>query len=103
MCIVPVIVIRYLCIVICYLFICARYFIVIIHLFCSLFNFSFAQLFYFCSTLILLLSFFIVHCSKKKDSILTLDCVPGISILHTTSSMRVNKHHKADSIDFVLV
>ncbi len=52
---------------------------------------------------ILLFSSFFVHCSREKSLILILDCVPGISILRTTSSMRVNKNHTADCTDFVLV
>ncbi len=58
---------------------------------------------------------FIVHCSKEKDSSLTLDCIPGILIPfnHCTCctcctripspSMIVNKHHTSDCINFVLV
>jgi hypothetical protein len=99
MCIVPVIVIRYLCIVI-YLF------MLVFHHFHSFILFV-VRLFihsvvHFCSLLILLFSLFVMHSSKRKESILILDCVPGISILHTTSSMRVNKH-TADCTDFVLV
>jgi hypothetical protein len=45
---------------------------------------SIHSLFDFCS-------FFIVQ--KRKDSILILDCIPGISILRTTSSMLVNKSY----------
>jgi hypothetical protein len=40
---------------------------------------------FFCSTFVLIrfLAFhlFVVHCSKEKDSILILDCTPGILIL----------------------
>jgi hypothetical protein len=53
------------------------------------------------------------YCSKEKDLILILDCVPGISILLINNctccsripspSMHVNKHHTSDCTDFVLV
>jgi hypothetical protein len=94
--------IRYLFIVVRYLFICAHYY----H--CRSFILFIVWLFIhsvvrFCSSLIPLLSLFIVHCSQEKNSILILDCIPVISILRTTSSMRVNKHHTADCTDFVLV
>ncbi len=82
----------YLMVVIHYLFICARYtlllFIYFVHVRSHL---SIVRLLFF------------VHCSKEKNSILILECVSGISILCTTSSMRVNKHHTADCTDFVLV
>ncbi len=77
--------------------------IVIINLFHALFDFHSSC----CSTFVLLrlfcFSLFIVHCSKEKLFILILDCIPGISILRTTSSMWVNKYHTADCTDFVLV
>jgi hypothetical protein len=92
---------------------CCSLFIVVVHLFCSLFDLHS----FFCSTSILCFSF-VVHCSKEKDSILILDCSPGISIPlyvkylfnHCTCctripspSMQVNKHHTSDCTDFVLV
>jgi hypothetical protein len=94
----------YLFIVICYLFIviCYLFFIICCLSICALsfiyfvFNFSFTLLFDFCSPSILLLSLFIVHGSKEKNSILILDCIPGILMLRTSSSMRVKKHHTAD-------
>ncbi len=101
LCFVPVI-IRYLFIIIRYLYICACYF----HY--HSFILFIVRLFHprCCSILFLFDSFvssFIVHCSKEKTSIQILDCVPGIMIRHTTSSMRVNKHHTADCTNFVLV
>ncbi len=108
LCFVPVIyllsllVIYLILLIIHYLFICAR---------CSLLSFIYfvhCLTFYsFCCSIlfssILLLSLFIVHCSKEKSLILILDCIPGILILRTTLSMQVNKHHTADCTDFVLV
>jgi hypothetical protein len=106
----------YMCIVLCasycyslfvyhyllFIYLCLL-FIIVIHLFRSLFDFSFTL----CSTFVLIWFFcfplFIVHCSKEKSSILILDCIPGILILRTTSSMQANKHHTADCTDFVLV
>ncbi len=91
----------YLFIIICY------YLFVLVICYCCSFILFIVRLFIhlvpFCYSSILLFSSFILHCSKEKSSILILDCVPGISILHTTSSIRVNKHHTADSTDFVLV
>jgi hypothetical protein len=61
---------------------CCSLFIVIIHLFCSLFDSHsfFVQL--FC---------FIVHCSKEKIRSLTLGCIPGILIPfnHCTCCTRI--------------
>jgi hypothetical protein len=110
LCFVPVIysyLFIYLLFVYCYLLFIywCSLFIIVVHLFCSLFDFSFTLLFDFVrfrSSSIPLLSLFIVHCSKEKNSILILDCIPGISILNTTSSMRVNKHQTAEGTDFVL-
>ncbi len=93
LCFVPVIIINYLFIIIHYLFICACYLLSFFIYFCSC-PILIYSLFNFCSL-------FIVQ--KRKDSILILDCVLGISILCTTTSMRVNKHHTADCTDFVLV
>jgi hypothetical protein len=78
-------------------------FIVVVHLFCSLFDLS-----------LRCLALFFVHSSKRKDSILILDCIPGILILlinnctrcscsSTSSSMQVNKHHTANCTDFVWI
>jgi hypothetical protein len=55
---------------------------VVVHLFCSLFDFPFPRFCLSYSSSILLFSSFFVHCSKEKsfNSILILDCVPGISI-----------------------
>ncbi len=79
-------------------------FIVIVHLFCSLF-YSHRSLFEFC---------FIVRCSKEKNSILILNCILGISIpLYKnllinnctcctripSSSMQVNKHHTVGGLE----
>ncbi len=92
-----------------YLFIIIRYYLfVLVICYCCSFILFIVRLFIhlvvqFCYSSILLFSSFILHCSKEKSSILILDCVLGISILHTTSSIRVNKHHTADSTDFVLV
>jgi hypothetical protein len=84
------------------------YLFVLVDCYCCSFILFIVQLFIhsvvrFCSSSILLLSLFVVHCSKEKSSILILDCVPGILILHTTSFMQVSKHHTADCTDFVLV
>ncbi len=59
---------------------CCSLFIIVVHLFCSLFDFRSL----FCSTFVSFDSYafhsFVVHCSKEKDSILILDCIPGILI-----------------------
>jgi hypothetical protein len=85
--------------------------IIVVRLFvhCSTFIHSFVRLF------VLFDSFafhsFVVHCSKEKDSILILDCIPSLSIpLYVkcctripSPSMQVNKHHTSDCTNFVLV
>jgi hypothetical protein len=53
-------------------------FIIVVRLFCSLFDFSVHLLFDFGSNSILCFSLFC--CLKEKDSILILDCIPGILI-----------------------
>ncbi len=64
---------------ICHLIVFIIYYLllVVVRLFCSLFDFHlfFIQLLFSFDSLL-----FIVHCSKEKDSILILDHVPGISI-----------------------
>jgi hypothetical protein len=101
-----------LCILcLCQLFIHYRYslfylcslFIIVVHLVCSLFDFSFTLSFNF-----ILLRFFcfIVALFKREKINSDPGLYSGISILlfqYTTSSIRVNKHHTADSTDFVLV
>ncbi len=67
-----------------FIYLCSL-FIIVVHLFFPLFDF-YSFCFRFCSFSILLLSLFVVHCSKEKSSVLILDSVPGISILRTTSS-----------------
>jgi hypothetical protein len=80
---------------------CFSLFIAIVHLFCSLLDFH----------LFFVRLLFIIRCSKEKDSILILDCIPGILIpfnIYTcctclpSSSMQVDKHHTPDCTDFVL-
>jgi hypothetical protein len=63
-------------------------FIIVVSLFCLLFDFPIHLLFDFCFIRFFCFSLFIVCCSKEKYSILTLDCIPGISILlyHCTRS-----------------
>jgi hypothetical protein len=97
--------------VIHYLFICAHYslfiylcslFVIIVHLFCSLFDFSNHVVVRFHSSLTLLF-----HCSSCIVQREKFNSDPGlcsgILILHTTSSIRVNKHRTADSTNFVFV
>ncbi len=72
-------------------------------LFCSLFDYLFVLLFYFISHRF----FCFIHCSLFKREKYNSDpeLCSDILILHTcsTSSIQVNKHHTADSTDFVLV
>ncbi len=92
--------------------ICAIYSLFIVHLFCSLFDYLFCFLFHW---------FFAYLLSKRKRAILILNRVqvfrsckaeevtcylfkyPLYLFKYSTSSSRVNKHHTADSTDFVLV
>ncbi len=105
LCLVPVI--------ICYLFICARYsllsFTYFIH--CSTFYPHCCSILFFFNSFVFIIHFALL---KRESSILILDCIPGISILlinnctccscsSTPSSMQVNKHHTADCTNFVLV
>jgi hypothetical protein len=70
-------------------------FIIVVRLLCLLFDFLFILSFDFCSHLILCFSLF--HCSKEKDSILILDCIPGISIpLNHCCSVSRWRPHKVD-------
>jgi hypothetical protein len=96
-----------------------RDYFIIVARYLSLLFLYFVQLFDFHLFFVrLLFSFdsFAFHCSsfKEKDSILILDCIPGILILlyknllyHCTRipspSMQVKKHHTSDCTDFVLV
>ncbi len=81
---------------VCYLFIVACYlslpFIYFVH--CSILIYS---LFDFC---------FIVCCSKEKDSILILDCIPGISIMlylliNNCTIVQEHHHHLCKSINII--
>jgi hypothetical protein len=103
----------YLCmcqLIVFIIYYCCLLFIVVVHLFCSLFD---LHLFFVRHLFFQFFAFhlFVVHCSKEKDSILILDCIPGISIpLYvkcctriTSPSMQVNKHHTSDCTDLVLV
>jgi hypothetical protein len=84
--------------VICYLFICAS---LVVHLFCLLFDYLFILLFDF-----ILINSLFFHCSKEKRTILILTVFryfdPVVPV-QAPSSIRVNKHHTADSTNFVLV
>jgi hypothetical protein len=89
-----------------YLFVLS-YSLLIVHLFCSLFDYLFC--FHFIDSLLILFE------REKNNS--DPELCSGISILlpvqepvvpvqvylYTTSSLQVNKHHTADSTDFVLV
>jgi hypothetical protein len=49
-------------------------------------------------------AFSVVHCSKEKSAILILNCVQVFQSHYLFNIIiRVNKHHTADSTDFVLV
>ncbi len=78
--------IHYLFIVACYLSLLLIYFV---H--CSILIYF---LFDFC---------FIVHCSKEKDSILILDCIPGILILliNNCTGVQEYNHHPCKSIHII--
>ncbi len=101
-----------LCICLCqlfviqYLFICALYSLLIVHLFCSLFDY----LFCFHSHRFFAYLLFKREknnsdpgsCSRYFDPVLPAQ-VPVVVPDLPSSSFRVNKHHTADSTDFVLV
>ncbi len=84
-------------------------FIVVVRLFCSLFDFFIHSLFNFCSRSILLLFIHSLFVIQEKRFNYNPGLYPVISILlyHctriTSSSMQVNKHHTSDCADFVLV
>ncbi len=100
---------------ICQLIIVIIYYLLLfIYRCCSFILFVVQFPFVLCSTFVLI-QFFAFHFSllKRRDSVLILDCIPGISILLFNNctcctripspSMQVNKHHTSDCTDFVLV
>jgi hypothetical protein len=93
--------------VIRYLFICAFYSLLIVHLFCALFDHLFcfhSHRFFDCS---------LFKREKNNSDPGPSDPVARLPVLpvqapvvvpnQPSSSLRVNKHHTADSTDFVLV
>jgi hypothetical protein len=85
-----------------WLYICASYLLLVFVIYCafirqyySLLNYFFSSSFEFCFDC----------CSKEKRTILNLNSVQVFRscVTWSTSSSGVNKHHTADSTDFVLV
>jgi hypothetical protein len=99
--------IHYLFVVVCYLFICACYSLLSFILFIvRLLRPHYCLILFFCDSFAFII-LYVWFKENRFNSILILDCIPGISILLinncTTSSMQVNKHHTAECTDFVLV
>ncbi len=86
--------------VIHYLFICARHSLFVVHLFCSLLNYLFRSCLF---SFLIDSMFYSLFKREKNNSDPELVFRYFDPITCKPSSIQVNKHHTADSTDFVLV
>ncbi len=96
------------------LYICASYslhiFVIYCAFICQYYSLSSVQYFICCSIILFHFRLSFDCCSKEKRTILNLNsvqvfrsCNTSVPATVSTPSSRVNKHHTADSTDFVLV